>query len=58
MTPTPSPPQLVRELLAKGKETGFNVMRTWAHSVNPQYAMQVWGAPLPCSAKLHQQASR
>lgn len=39
----PSCPQLVRSLLAKGKEAGFNVMRTWAHSVNPQYAVQASG---------------
>ncbi len=35
--------QLVRDLLAKGKASGFNVMRTWAHAVNPQYAVQVCG---------------
>lgn len=35
--------QLVRDLLAKGKAAGFNVMRTWAHAVNPQYAVQVGG---------------
>lgn len=38
-----SPPQLVRDLLAKGKAHGFNVMRTWAHAVNPQYATQARG---------------
>ena len=32
----------MRDLLQKGKAYGFNVMRTWAHSVNPQYALQVW----------------
>lgn len=45
-SPTSSPPtflcvQLVRDLLQKGKKNGFNVMRTWAHTVNPQFAMQV-----------------
>lgn len=34
-------PQLVRDLLQKGKANGFNVMRTWAHTVNPQFALQV-----------------
>ena len=33
----------MRDLLAKGKRYGFNTMRTWVHSVNPQYAMQVGG---------------
>ncbi|PRW59651.1 nitrilase 2 isoform A [Chlorella sorokiniana] len=33
-------PELVRDLLQKGKANGFNVMRTWAHTVNPQFAMQ------------------
>lgn len=37
----PTSHQLVRDLLAKGKAHGFNVMRTWAHAVNPQYATQV-----------------
>jgi len=31
----------VRDLLQKGKQNGFNVMRTWVHTVNPQFAMQV-----------------
>jgi hypothetical protein len=47
--PLPPCPQLVRDLLAKGKRYGFNTMRTWVHSVNPQYAMQVGPATgLPC----------
>lgn len=33
-------PQLVREQLAAGKAAGLNVMRTWVHTVNPQYALQ------------------
>lgn len=33
-------PQLVRTLLQRGSTLGFNVMRTWAHAVNPQYALQ------------------
>ena len=31
---------MVRELVARGKELGFNTMRTWAHAVNAQYATQ------------------
>lgn len=38
--PLPPPAQLVRDLLQKGKAAGFNVMRTWAHTVNPQFALQ------------------
>lgn len=33
-------PQLVRALLERGSAMGLNVMRTWAHAVNPQYALQ------------------
>lgn len=33
-------PQLVRTLLQEGAKVGFNVMRTWAQSVDPQYALQ------------------
>ncbi|PSC76452.1 nitrilase 2 [Micractinium conductrix] len=33
-------PRMVRELVARGKELGFNTMRTWAHAVNAQYATQ------------------
>lgn len=33
-------PQLVRALLRRGSELGFNSMRTWVHAVNPQYALQ------------------
>jgi len=35
-----SGPELVRTLLSKGNEYGFNVMRTWVNPVNPQYALQ------------------
>ena len=33
-------PALVRALLRRGAALGFIVMRTWAHSVNAQYALQ------------------
>jgi mannan endo-1,4-beta-mannosidase len=33
-------PQLVVETLRRGKELGFNVVRTWVHSVSPEYALQ------------------
>jgi mannan endo-1,4-beta-mannosidase len=33
-------PELVRTLLERGNEIGFNAMRTWVHPVNPQYALQ------------------
>jgi len=33
-------PELVRTLLRRGSELGFNSMRTWVHAVNPQYALQ------------------
>jgi len=33
-------PQLVRTLLQRGSQLGLNVMRTWAHAVNAQYALQ------------------
>ena len=32
---------MVRDMLQKGKAQGFNVLRTWAHTVDPQYTMQV-----------------
>jgi hypothetical protein len=40
-------PQLVREQLAAGKKAGLNVMRTWVHTVNPQYALQTVRRGLP-----------
>lgn len=33
-------PELVRKLMERGQEIGFNSMRTWVTPVNPQYALQ------------------
>ncbi len=32
--------QLIRSMLWRGKENGFNVLRAWAHTVSPQYALE------------------
>lgn len=33
-------PELVRNMMERGNEIGFNVLRTWAHPVTAQYALQ------------------
>lgn len=39
--------RLVRELLRKATDSGLNVMRTFAHTTDPNYPMQ---ASAPCAA--------
>lgn len=34
------PLQMIREMMEEGSEIGFNVLRLWAHSVSPEYALQ------------------
>jgi mannan endo-1,4-beta-mannosidase len=41
LPPNTTGPALVRDMLDRAVANQFTVMRAWAHSVDPQYALQV-----------------